>query len=448
MKWHPKVELQEVEGDLVRGKDERDRHDEKSESLVREIESLWVKNQELQRLLAQEEQKTATVKEKLKVAFRKGKYLVQDKRNTLSMILGALAKIDLGVELINNDLFEKMKQIEKVMHDLQVAISSAEQESRKSRTAVELLLAELNEVQERNEDLLEELSKTIMEKDSAEFELLLAELLLAELNEVQERNEDLLEELSKTIMEKDSAEFAKSKSISHLEQLSALHWEERNSKFDGKADEGFFVGYSVNSKAFRVFNSRTRIVEETLHITFLENKPNVAGSGPTWLFDIDTLTKSMNYKPVIAGNQSNGNAGTKENIGAGQVGKKTVPDQEYILLPLWTSDPSLSKGPKNTEDYAGKKVTEVPETESGVSSKEDDKDDQDLRNEFESLNGENDVNIMDLLMIQICLIGRKNYLYMIDDEDVDVEADMTNLDTDILVSPTPTTRIHKDHPLT
>ncbi|GKE39331.1 retrovirus-related pol polyprotein from transposon TNT 1-94, partial [Tanacetum coccineum] len=47
-------------------------------------------------------------------------------------------------------------------------------------------------------------------------------------------------------------------------------------KFDGKADDGFFVGYFVNSKAFRVFNSRTRIVEETLHITFLENKPNVA----------------------------------------------------------------------------------------------------------------------------------------------------------------------------
>ncbi|GKF37354.1 ribonuclease H-like domain-containing protein, partial [Tanacetum coccineum] len=36
-------------------------------------------------------------------------------------------------------------------------------------------------------------------------------------------------------------------------------------KFDGKADEGFFVGYSLNSKAFRVFNSRTRIVEENLH---------------------------------------------------------------------------------------------------------------------------------------------------------------------------------------
>ncbi|GJR96105.1 ribonuclease H-like domain-containing protein [Tanacetum coccineum] len=95
------------------------------------------------------------------------------------------------------------------------------------------------------------------------------------------------------------------------------------SKFDGKADEGFFVGYSVNSKAFRVFNSRTKIVEENLHITFLENKPNVAGSRPEWIFDIDTLTKSMNYKLVVAGNQTNGNAGTKESIDAGQAGKKT-----------------------------------------------------------------------------------------------------------------------------
>nr|GEW63681.1 retrovirus-related Pol polyprotein from transposon TNT 1-94 [Tanacetum cinerariifolium] len=36
-------------------------------------------------------------------------------------------------------------------------------------------------------------------------------------------------------------------------------------KFQGKVDEGFLVGYSVCSKAFRVFNSRTRIVQETLH---------------------------------------------------------------------------------------------------------------------------------------------------------------------------------------
>ncbi|GJT75078.1 ribonuclease H-like domain-containing protein [Tanacetum coccineum] len=65
-------------------------------------------------------------------------------------------------------------------------------------------------------------------------------------------------------------------------------------KFNGKADEGFFVGYSLNSKAFRVFNSRTRIVEENLHIRFSESTPNAVSSGPDWLFDIDELHKNNN----------------------------------------------------------------------------------------------------------------------------------------------------------
>ncbi|GJU17133.1 ribonuclease H-like domain-containing protein [Tanacetum coccineum] len=51
-------------------------------------------------------------------------------------------------------------------------------------------------------------------------------------------------------------------------------------KFDEKADDGFLVGDSIYSKAFRVFNTRTRKVEENLHINFLENKPNVEGRGP------------------------------------------------------------------------------------------------------------------------------------------------------------------------
>nr|GEX13901.1 retrovirus-related Pol polyprotein from transposon TNT 1-94 [Tanacetum cinerariifolium] len=51
-------------------------------------------------------------------------------------------------------------------------------------------------------------------------------------------------------------------------------------KFEGKVDEGFLVGYSISSKAFKVFNSRTRIVQETLHVNFLENKSNLAGSQP------------------------------------------------------------------------------------------------------------------------------------------------------------------------
>nr|GEU45357.1 putative ribonuclease H-like domain-containing protein [Tanacetum cinerariifolium] len=80
-------------------------------------------------------------------------------------------------------------------------------------------------------------------------------------------------------------------------------------KFNEKADEGFFIGYSTHNKAFRVFNTRTKIVEENLHITFLENKLNVIGIRPNWMFDIDSLTMSMNYQLVFTGNQANGNAG-------------------------------------------------------------------------------------------------------------------------------------------
>ncbi|GJU05580.1 ribonuclease H-like domain-containing protein [Tanacetum coccineum] len=87
-------------------------------------------------------------------------------------------------------------------------------------------------------------------------------------------------------------------------------------KFDGKSDERFFVGYSMNSKAFRVYNIITRKVKENLHIRFLEDKPIIAGDGPKWLFDIDVLTKLMNYLQVVTGTNSNDLVRTKENISA------------------------------------------------------------------------------------------------------------------------------------
>ncbi|GJX60419.1 putative ribonuclease H-like domain-containing protein [Tanacetum coccineum] len=49
-------------------------------------------------------------------------------------------------------------------------------------------------------------------------------------------------------------------------------------KFDGKSDEGFLVGYSLNSKAYRVYNLVTKRVEVNLHVNFLEDKPNVKGA--------------------------------------------------------------------------------------------------------------------------------------------------------------------------
>nr|GFC97251.1 retrovirus-related Pol polyprotein from transposon TNT 1-94 [Tanacetum cinerariifolium] len=110
-------------------------------------------------------------------------------------------------------------------------------------------------------------------------------------------------------------------------------------KFQGKVDEGFLVGYSVCSKAFRVFNSRTRIVQETLHVNFMENKPNVAGFGPAWLFDIDSLSHTMNYHPVLADNQTNSNAGFQDTKKAGEEGTQT-----YVLFPVLSDG---STNPKN-----------------------------------------------------------------------------------------------------
>ena len=45
-------------------------------------------------------------------------------------------------------------------------------------------------------------------------------------------------------------------------------------KFDAKSDEGIFLGYSLTSKAFRVFNKRTLVVEESIHVIFDESNPH------------------------------------------------------------------------------------------------------------------------------------------------------------------------------
>ncbi|GJX93077.1 putative ribonuclease H-like domain-containing protein [Tanacetum coccineum] len=105
-------------------------------------------------------------------------------------------------------------------------------------------------------------------------------------------------------------------------------------KLDGKSDEGYLLGYSTSSKAFRVYHKRTKRVEENLHTNFLEDQPNVAGTGPNWMFDLDFLTNSMNYIPVSIENQVNMDAGIQDSYIAGSSGKDKGPTQEYILLPL------------------------------------------------------------------------------------------------------------------
>ncbi|GKE19161.1 putative ribonuclease H-like domain-containing protein, partial [Tanacetum coccineum] len=207
--------------------------------------------------------------------------------------------------------------------------------------------------------------------------------------------------------------------------------------FDGKADEGFFVGYSTNSKAFRVFNSKTRIVEENLHVQFSENTSNVARSGPNWLFDIDALTNSMNYKPVVAGNQSNGNVGTK-----------ACDNAEFKDSPDAGFKPSGEEEKKDAKDLGN---------ESGNPTKGKDNEVPNNTNNVNAVSSTVNAAVIEVNVVvpktSIELLNDPNMpklediVYSDDDEDVGAEADMNNLDAFMPVSPIPTTRIHKDHPI-
>ncbi|GJU76340.1 putative ribonuclease H-like domain-containing protein [Tanacetum coccineum] len=181
-------------------------------------------------------------------------------------------------------------------------------------------------------------------------------------------------------------------------------------KFDGKSDDGFFVGYLLNSKAFRVYNIRTKKVEENLHVRFLKDKLIIACDGPKWLFDIDVLTKSMNYVPVVAGINSNDFVGTKESNGTCHSSKEPGSSQNYILRPLWKDGllfDSSSKDASNDE----------PQPSNDAEKKDDEVPTAPLESTYADFFGD------------------------------ESELDLSNIATTYPVSSTPNTRIHKDHSL-
>nr|GEY74098.1 hypothetical protein [Tanacetum cinerariifolium] len=252
-------------------------------------------------------------------------------------------------------------------------------------------------------------------------------------------------------------------------------------KFKGKVYKGFLVGYFVPSKAFRVFNSRTRFCSRDLACEFSRNKPTITCIGPTWLFYIDSLTRTMNYQPIVAGNQTNSSAGFQDKFAAEKAGEEIK--QQYVLFPMWSS---VSINPQNYDGDAafdGKEHdvdVKKPESEVNVSSrssaqsrKQDDKTKKedkgkspvesftwytDLNAEFEdcSDNSSNEVNAASSIVPTVgqnslnstntfSAAELEDIAYSDDEDVVGAEADFNNLESSISVSPIPTTRIHKDH---
>ncbi|GJY34784.1 putative ribonuclease H-like domain-containing protein [Tanacetum coccineum] len=258
--------------------------------------------------------------------------------------------------------------------------------------------------------------------------------------------------------------------------VSILNTLDHLGKFDGKSDDGFFVGYSLTSKAFRVYNIRTRKVEENLHIRFLEDKPIVSGNGPKWLFDIDSLTKSMNYVPVIAGTNSNDFAGSEVSIGEGTTSKETDTSQDYIVMPLW-KDSSLFDSPSMNVSHdepepscdAEKKDDEGVSKASGVDNQErPESSTPNISTARPSINtasanlrtGSLHINtvsptvlttrsnrpqsVSDIISLRDNVTPEATNADLFGDE---TEMDMSNLNASYHVPTTPNTRIHKDHSL-
>ncbi|GJR58225.1 putative ribonuclease H-like domain-containing protein [Tanacetum coccineum] len=271
--------------------------------------------------------------------------------------------------------------------------------------------------------------------------------------------------------------------VTILDTLSVL------GKFDGKCDEGFLVGYSLNSKAFRVYNLVTKKVEVNLHVKFLEEKPNVKGVGYRWMFDIDYLTDSMNYIPVSLDNQSNPHAGTSEVTNSAgtlqspnaNASEEADEDEELIVVPTAIKHSAAKVGPRksSTNSKEEKFLTELQNLQTqekeafstGIS--EDTPEILAFRRDLDQLaqkhlrevttdkaTSTNSVNSgsepantqpadqddSDMLELTIFNKPHKGIFDKASYDDEGMVHDFNNLPTEVAVSPTPTLRIHNIHP--
>nr|GEW66618.1 retrovirus-related Pol polyprotein from transposon TNT 1-94 [Tanacetum cinerariifolium] len=150
--------------------------------------------------------------------------------------------------------------------------------------------------------------------------------------------------------------------IQHLKpfgcQVTILNTSDHLGKFEGKANDGFLVGYAAHSKAYRIYNLSSKKVEETLNLRYLEDKPNVQGLGQELYFDLDYLTDSLGYTRF----KTNPPAGTHNtNILAGTQAddSESECDEHVILVPSFPfnsfSGPTVhdvSAPMENNLDYA------------------------------------------------------------------------------------------------
>nr|GEU55859.1 hypothetical protein [Tanacetum cinerariifolium] len=166
-------------------------------------------------------------------------------------------------------------------------------------------------------------------------------------------------------------------------------------KFDGKSDEGFFVGYFINSKAFRVYNTRTRKVEENLHINFLVNKLIIAGTNSN-----NFVGKGVSFDADSDGDNKDNDGPCKES----EINNQERQNAKNSTLDVNTAGPSINTASLNI-NTASLTIYTVRQSDNFFGS----------YNDMRSLDG--------------------------------VEVDISNISTTYSIPNTPNTRIYKDHSL-
>ncbi|GJY37513.1 putative ribonuclease H-like domain-containing protein [Tanacetum coccineum] len=225
--------------------------------------------------------------------------------------------------------------------------------------------------------------------------------------------------------------------------VTFLNTSDNLGKFDGKSDE------------------------VSLLDILLVNKPMIEGNDPKWLFDIDSLTQSMNYVPVTACIISHNSAGTSEEI-----------SQDCIVMLIWKDTSyfdSPTKDVKNGEpkivDDAQKQVKDSPNNENAEQDMfEDDSSTKDVNSARQHVNTASpDVNtssfklnvvgpsvntassneqdsLKDMFTMEVSHILEATHIEFFSDED-EPEVDLGNITNSYTVPTTHNTRIHKDHPI-
>ncbi|GKB44855.1 putative ribonuclease H-like domain-containing protein, partial [Tanacetum coccineum] len=217
-------------------------------------------------------------------------------------------------------------------------------------------------------------------------------------------------------------------------------------KFDGKSDEGFLVGYSLNSKAYRVYNLVTKRVEVNLHVNFLEDKPNVKGVGyftntnanaskekdkEVELIVVPSAVKITEEK--VESRTSSTNSKKEETLTEPQKEKKDS------FTDTLEENPKIQAFRRELEEIALKHLRTVPKNNS-ISTPSVNTGSQTVNTGRLDLDDSSMPELEIFHKFETGIFDEASY------DEEGVITDFNSLPTEIAVSPTPTLRIHNIHP--